>query len=199
MSCDPDMSAMPTSRFRALLIYPEFPPSFWSFEGALELIGKKALLPPLGLITAAAILPQDWEFKLVDCNAQALSDELWAWADMVLLSGMIVQKDHMLALTREAKVRGKPVAVGGPYVTSLPDEVRDAGADFLVLDEGEITIPLFVDALRDGRTSGTFSANGEKPDVTLTPIARYDLLDLSLYGDMSIQFSRGCPFPLRVL
>jgi radical SAM superfamily enzyme YgiQ (UPF0313 family) len=179
---------------RVLLLYPLFPKSFWSFDKALELIGRKVSLPPLGLITVAAILPQIWEFRLVDRNVQSETEADWAWADLVLISGMIVQKPDMLHLIIEAKRRGKPVAVGGPYVTSSPEAVESAGADFLVLDEGEITLPMLVDALNRGETSGVFSAEGEKPDVTTTPIPRFDLLDLGAYNEMSVQFSRGCPF-----
>src|SRR5690242_1025985 len=105
---------------RALLVYPVFPKSFWSFEGVIRLVGRKALIPPLGLATVAALLPQDWEFKLVDCNLRPVTEEEWAWADLVLFSGMIVQKPSFFALVGEAKRRGKPVAVGGPYVTSVP-------------------------------------------------------------------------------
>lgn len=179
---------------RVLLLYPLFPKSFWSFDKALELIGRKVSLPPLGLITVAAILPQTWEFRLVDRNVQSETEADWAWADLVLISGMIVQKPDMLHLIIEAKQRGKPVAVGGPYVTSSPEAVESAGADFLVLDEGEITLPMLVDALNRGETSGVFSAEGEKPDVTTTPIPRFDLLNLGAYNEMSVQFSRGCPF-----
>ncbi|GAB4153558.1 MAG: B12-binding domain-containing radical SAM protein [Cyanobacteria bacterium J069] len=179
---------------RALLLYPLFPKSFWSFDKALELIGRKVSLPPLSLITVAAILPQTWEFRLVDRNADYETEADWEWADLVIISGMIVQKDDMLDLIREAKRRGKPVAVGGPYVTSVPDPALEAGADYLVLDEGEITLPLFVEALERGEPSGIFRANGEKPDVTTTPIPRFDLLDLDVYSDMSVQFSRGCPY-----
>ncbi len=179
---------------RVLLLYPKFPPSYWSYEGLLKLIGRKTLLPPLSLITVAAILPQDWEFRLADCNAQDMDEGDWAWADIVMLSGMIVQKFHMLELIREAKQRNKLVAVGGPYVTSVPEDAREAGADFLVLDEGEITIPLFVAALQRGETSGTFQANGKKADMSLSPIPRYDLLDFQDYSEMALQFSRGCPF-----
>lgn len=179
---------------RVLLLYPLFPKSFWSFDKAIELIGRKATLPPLGLITVAAILPQTWEFRLVDRNVRFETEADWDWADLVIVSGMIVQKPDMLHQIREAKRRGKPVAVGGPYVTSVPDAALDAGVDFLILDEGEITLPLFVEAIERGETSGVFRANGEKPDVTTTPIPRYDLLDLNAYSDMSVQFSRGCPF-----
>ncbi|MDX2216718.1 MAG: B12-binding domain-containing radical SAM protein [Oculatellaceae cyanobacterium bins.114] len=179
---------------RVLLLHPLFPKSFWSFDKTLELIGRKVSLPPLSLTTVAAILPQTWEFRLVDRNVRYESEADWYWADLVIISGMIVQKNDMLYLIESAKKRGKLVAVGGPYVTSVPDPAREAGADFLVLDEGEITLPLLVEALERGETSGTFRANGEKPDVTTTPIPRFDLLDLSAYSDMSVQFSRGCPY-----
>jgi radical SAM superfamily enzyme YgiQ (UPF0313 family) len=179
---------------RALLLHPLFPKSFWSFDKALELIGRKVSLPPLSLTTVAAILPQDWEFRLVDRNVCPETEADWDWAELVIISGMIVQKPDMLNLIEEAKRRGKQVAVGGPYVTSTPEAVQAAGADFLVLDEGEITLPLLVEALERGETSGVFRANGEKPDVTTTPIPRFDLLDLDAYSDMSVQFSRGCPY-----
>jgi radical SAM superfamily enzyme YgiQ (UPF0313 family) len=179
---------------KVLLLYPRFPKSFWSFDKALELIGRKVSLPPLGLITVAAILPQTWEFRLVDRNAYSETEADWEWADLVIVSGMIVQKPDLLHVIREAKRRGKLVAAGGPYVTSVPDAAQEAGVDFLILDEGEITLPLFVEALERGETSGVIRANGEKPDVTTTPIPRYDLLDLRVYSDMSVQFSRGCPF-----
>lgn len=179
---------------RVLLLYPLFPKSFWSFDKALELIGRKVAIPPLGIITVAAILPQTWEFRLVDRNVRPETEADWEWADLVIISGMIVQKPDMLHLIREAKQRGKLVAAGGPYVTSVPEAAQAAGVDFLVLDEGEITLPLLVEALERGETSGILSANGEKPDVTHTPIPRFDLLDLEAYSDMSVQFSRGCPF-----
>ncbi|MDS3860658.1 DUF4070 domain-containing protein [Thermosynechococcaceae cyanobacterium BACA0444] len=177
-----------------LLIYPQFPQSFWSFEKTLELVNLKAQLPPLGMITVAALLPQAWNFKLVDRNVRDVTTAEWAWADVVILSAMIVQKADFAAQIQAAKAEGKLVAVGGPYATALPEESLAAGADFLILDEGEITLPMFVEALEKGETSGIFRANGERPDVTATPIPRFDLLDLSAYAEMSVQFSRGCPF-----
>ncbi|WP_421657964.1 B12-binding domain-containing radical SAM protein [Leptothermofonsia sp. ETS-13] len=179
---------------RVLLLYPLFPKSFWSFEKILELVDRKALMPPLGLVTVAAILPQSWEFRLVDQNVCRITEADWDWADLVILSAMIVQREDFLYQIREAKRRGKRVAVGGPYPTSLPHEAQAAGADYLILDEGEITLPMFVDALERGEPSGIFRANGEKPDVTTTPIPRFDLLDFKAYDNMSVQFSRGCPF-----
>ncbi|NVK86045.1 MAG: B12-binding domain-containing radical SAM protein [Cytophagia bacterium] len=176
-----------------LLSYPIFPTSFWSFEKAVQGIGKKAFMPPLSLVTVAALLPQEWSFRLRDRNIEEVSEEDWEWADMVMFSGMIAQKEDYLGQIREAKRRGKPVVVGGPYATSLPNHMLQAGADFLVLDEGEYTVNLFVEAIKRGETSGIFRSK-DKPDVTLSPVPRYDLLDMSAYFLMAIQYSRGCPF-----
>ncbi|EFA72010.1 Cobalamin B12-binding [Raphidiopsis brookii D9] len=126
---------------RVLLVYPIFPKTFWSYEKILDLVDRKVLLPPLGLITVAAILPQEWEFKLVDRNIRPATEEEWAWADVVIFSAMIVQKQDLLDQVREAKRRGKLVALGGPYPTSTPHEVQEAGADFLILDEGKLPYP----------------------------------------------------------
>jgi radical SAM superfamily enzyme YgiQ (UPF0313 family) len=177
---------------RVLLVYPLFPPSFWSFTEAIRLVGRKAMSPPLALVTVAALLPQNWEFRLVDRNVREISEEDWTWAEIVMLSAMIVQKEDLLQQVREAKRRGKRVAVGGPYPTAMPEECREA--DYLILDEGEVTLPQFLAALDRGERAGVFRANGQKPDVTLTPIPRFDLLDLNAYSEMSVQFSRGCPF-----
>ena len=105
---------------RVLLLHPEFPITFWSFKSVLDLVGKKALNPPLGLITVAALLPQEWEFKLVDCAIRQPTEAEWAFADIVMLTGMIVQKASMMALIDQAHRRGKAIAVGGPYATSVP-------------------------------------------------------------------------------
>ncbi len=176
-----------------LLLYPLFPKSFWSFEKMLELIDRKVMLPPLGLVTVAAILPQEWNYKLVDRNVRDVTEEEWDWADTVIMSAMIVQKEDMLAMIKESKRRGKLVGVGGPYPTALSGEVAEA--DYLILDEGEMTLPMFVEAVKNGEKSGVFRAkNGERPDVTTTPVPRFDLLQLDAYGEMSVQFSRGCPF-----
>jgi radical SAM superfamily enzyme YgiQ (UPF0313 family) len=177
-----------------LLLYPRFPKSFWSFEKTIELLGRKAMLPPLGLVTVAAILPQEWNYKLVDLNVREVTEAEWDWSEMVICSAMIVQKQDLLEQIQDAKRRGKRVAVGGPYPTALPHEVSDF-ADYLILDEGELTLPLFVEAVAQGQMSGTFRApNGERPDVTTTPVPRFELLEFDAYAEMSVQFSRGCPF-----
>lgn len=179
---------------RALLIYPRFRESYWSFEKVLELINRRAMMPPLGLITVAALLPQSWEMRLRDHNIEPITSADWDWAEIVLFSGMLVQKEDMLRLLGEAGRRGLPTAVGGPYATALPEEVRAGGADYLVLDEGEITIPLWLEDMASGAKGGTYRADGEKPELTATPVPRFDLLDLSAYSEMAIQYSRGCPF-----
>lgn len=179
---------------RVLLVYPLFPKTFWSYEKILQLVNRKVLLPPLGLVTVAAILPQEWEFKLVDRNVRDITEDEWNWAELVILSAMIVQKDDLLLLIQEAHKRGKKTACGGPFPTSVPEDPLSVGVDYLILDEGEITLPMFIKDIQNGAESGIYRANGEKPDVTFTPIPRYDLLDFSAYDSMSIQFSRGCPF-----
>jgi radical SAM superfamily enzyme YgiQ (UPF0313 family) len=178
---------------KALLLYPQFPQSFWSYDRFMEIAGLKAVLPPLGIITVAALLPQDWEIRFCDRNVRLETDADWAWCDLVILSAMLVQKPDFHALIHKAVRLGKKVAVGGPYPTSTPQPAIDSGAHYLVLDEGELTIPQFLAALNDGSESGIFRSE-EKPDVTHSPMPRFDLLDRNAYLMMAIQFSRGCPF-----
>ena len=179
---------------RALLIAPRFARNLWTYERTLVLIGRKSTMPPLGLVTVAALLPQDWEFRVVDRNVRALTGADWDWAELVLISAMTTQREDFLALVRDAKQRGKRVAAGGPYPSTLPDEAAAAGVDYLVLGEGELTIPAFVAALQGGEPGGRFSPNGQFADLTQAPVPRFDLLDLDAYDSLSVQFSRGCPF-----
>ncbi len=177
-----------------LLVYPRFPQTFWSFNRALERVGRKVLLPPLGLITVAALLPTDWNLRLVDVNVREVNDDDWSWADLVILSAMLVQRKDLAAQIGLARSRGLPVAVGGPFASSTPEAPELIPADYLVLDEGEITIPAFVAALERGERSGIFRAGEGRPDLTGSPIPRFDLLELPAYDAMAVQFSRGCPF-----
>lgn len=179
---------------RALFVYPEFPKTFWSYEKILELVNRKVLLPPLGMVTVAALLPKNWDIKLVDRNVREVKQEEWDWAELVVISGMIVQKDAIQRQIEKAKAHDLPVMVGGPFASSTPNAPEIDRADYKVLDEGEITLPMFLEALERGETSGTFRSGGDKPDVTATPIPRFDLLELDAYDSMSVQFSRGCPF-----
>lgn len=178
---------------RALLLWPIMPNSFWSYQETLDLAGLRSTNPPLGLITIAAMLPSDWEIRFVDRNVSLETDEDWDWCDMVIISAMIIQKQDFRELIQKGVALGKKVAVGGPYPTSVPDFALDAGAQYLILDEGECTIPLFLEAVARGDERGIFRSP-EKPDVTQTPIARFDLLNLDAYLAITLQFSRGCPF-----
>lgn len=178
---------------KALLLYPQFPQSFWSYDRFMEIAGLKAVIPPLGILTVAALLPHDWEIRFRDRNVTCETDADWEWCDLVILSAMIVQKSDFQALIRKAVRLGKRVAVGGPYPTSVPEDALEAGAHFLILDEGEMTIPTFLEALRQGETQGIFRSI-DKPDVTQSPMPRFELLQRDAYLMMAIQFSRGCPF-----
>jgi radical SAM superfamily enzyme YgiQ (UPF0313 family) len=146
----------------------------------------------LGLITVAALLSAEWELRLVDLNTISLTEEDWQWADLVLISAMYIQRAGLLDLVREAKLRGKTVVAGGPHPTSLPKAVLEAGCDFVVRGEGENTIPLLLEAMRQGKTG--IIENDAKPDLTTSPVPRFDLLRLKDYATVTIQTSRGCPF-----
>lgn len=185
-----------------LLLHPEFPDSFWSFKSVLDLVGRHALNPPLGLVTVAAMLPEEWSLRLVDCAVRPPSEEDWRFAEMVMITGMIVQKPSIMQLIAEAKRRGVPVVAGGPYATSVPQDFEEAGADYLVLDEAEITLAPFLDEIAahgariraPGEPARRYTAGGKKPDLTQSPVPRFDLLELSAYDSMAVQYSRGCPF-----
>jgi radical SAM superfamily enzyme YgiQ (UPF0313 family) len=178
---------------RALLVNAKADFSFWTLPAHSRLLGSGTPAPPLGLITVAALLPSDWELKLVDLNIIEFAEDDWDWAEVVMISGMIGQKTSLLQTVKEAKQRGKRVVVGGPYATTLPEEVLEAGTDFLVKGEGENTVALLLDALKEGKVHGVFE-NDQKPDLAASPIPRFDLLSLDDYHDLMVQTSRGCPF-----
>jgi radical SAM superfamily enzyme YgiQ (UPF0313 family) len=178
---------------KALLISPKLERSFWSFDETCLRSGRKVLCPPIGLLTVAAMLPADWELRLVDLNARNLADADWDWADVVMVGGMIAQRDSFRDVLMEARRKGKTVVAGGPYPTSLPDEILACGCDFLVRGEAEETLPQLLSALREGRAGGVIEAQA-RPDVTASPVPRFDLLKIDDYVVMSVQTSRGCPF-----
>jgi radical SAM superfamily enzyme YgiQ (UPF0313 family) len=177
---------------KALLIFPRMPLSFFSYAKTVRRLGCRALFPSLSLITVAALLPREWQLRLVDVNVEPVTDQMWAWAELVMISGMVIQRPNMLALIREAKARGKTVVVGGAYPSSMPEEALQAGTDFLIRGEGENTLPLFLAALAQGQTGGVIACT-DRPDLTSSPIPRYDLLNLADYANLAIQTSRGCP------
>jgi radical SAM superfamily enzyme YgiQ (UPF0313 family) len=178
---------------KALLLWPKMPNSFWSYQTTLDLAGLRSTNPPLGLITVAAMLPSAWEIRFADRNVRDETEADWDWCDLVIISAMIIQKADFRSLIQKGVALGKKVAVGGPFPTSVPDFALESGAHYLILDEGEHTIPPFLDALERGEERGIFRSS-EKPDVTQTPMPRFDLLDLNAYFAITVQFSRGCPF-----
>ncbi len=186
-------SAFGRGIMKALLVHPQFSPSFWSFERILRVAGRKGLFPPLGLMTVAALLPREWELRLVDCNVRPLRDDDWAWADVVLMSGMTPQKREMLDLVRESRARGKRLVAGGPCVSSMPGEFRRAGCPFVVVGEAEGVVAELVAALERGDEGGFFECS-EKPDLARTPFPRYDLIRMADYVSLALQTSRGCPY-----
>jgi radical SAM superfamily enzyme YgiQ (UPF0313 family) len=177
---------------RCLLVYPRFrTPSFWNYRATCEGMGARYPGPPLGLITVAAMLPKDWEVRLLDCNVQRYRPQALDWADVVLVGGMIVQQPDALDIIRAAKARGKRVVVGGPDATSSPHLYEEA--DHLVLGEAEATLPRFLADLEAGTTSRVYT-DPERPDVTASPCPRFDLLEFGKYLHVGVQWCRGCPF-----
>ena len=174
-----------------LLVYPEFPDTFWSFKHALKFVRKKAGSPPLGLLTVAAMLPKAWDKRLVDVNATELKDTDLMWADYVFVSAMIVQQASAREIIARCKSMNVPVVAGGPLFTIEPESFPDV--DHLVLNEGEITLPQFLDDLARGTLQRVYTTT-EYPDIRNTPIPMWELADLSRYDSISIQFSRGCPY-----
>jgi len=175
-----------------LLVYPEFFPTYWGMQYYLPLVKQKALMPPLGLITIAAMTPGDYEFRLIDLNCEPLKDSDLEWADMVLFSAMLPQRKTLFEAAKRCRAAGKPVIMGGPFPTACPDECKPY-CDVLVLNEGEVTWPLFLKDLEAGHFESLYTSP-EKPDVSKTPCPRFDLLNMSYYAIIPIQFSRGCPF-----
>jgi radical SAM superfamily enzyme YgiQ (UPF0313 family) len=178
---------------RALLVNPKSENSFWSLDEACQMAGRKVLCPPIGLLTVAAMLPPAWQLRLVDLQARPLTEEDWSWAEMVMITGMVVHRRSFRETVAEAKRRGKLVVAGGPYATSMSDDVLAGGCDFLVRGEAENALPALLEALKEGRTHGVFE-HPEKPDMTTSPVPRFDLLRLEDYSLMAVQTSRGCPF-----
>ena len=177
---------------RALLVYPRFRTSYWGFQHALPLFGRRSMHSPLSLVTVAALLPQSWELELVDMNVDELSDEQLARADLVLVTGMCNQAPSMLETLARARRMGKPTVLGGPFASGSTDRVQ-GHADTLVLDEGEITIPEWLADLKRGHPRPMYRTD-RKPDLTTSPIPRYDLLKRGAYSVIDVQYSRGCPF-----
>ncbi len=176
---------------KILLIYPKYPPTFWSFKYALEIMGKKAAMPPLGLLTIAPMLENGNELKLIDMNIKPIKDEDILWADYVFISAMIAQKDSTEQTIQHCKDLGAKIVAGGPLFTNLHDEYPEV--DHFILNEGEITVPLFLEDLKNGNPKKIYTSD-IRPEINLVPVPKWDLINLDDYARMALQFSRGCPF-----
>ncbi len=176
---------------KVLLIYPEFPDTFWSFKHALKFIRKKSSAPPLGLLTVSSMLPKHWEQRLIDLNVQSLSNKDLDWADLVFISAMTVQRDPAKRVINSCKNAGLPIVAGGPLFTMEYDQFDDV--DHLVLNEAEITLPEFLSDLDQNQARRIYTTE-QYPDLHKTPSPRWSLLNLNHYDSMPLQFSRGCPF-----
>ena len=176
---------------KVLLVSPEYPDTFWSFKHALRFASKQAGQPPLGLLTVASLLPAPWEKRLVDLNLGPLDPDDLGWADVVFLGGMSVQADSARKVIRRCNEAGIPVVAGGPLFTARHREFPDV--DHFVLNEAEITLPPFLDDLRNGRPKRLYTTTGWV-DMTTTPLPMWELIDPRQYATLNIQYSRGCPY-----
>ena len=175
----------------ALLVYPEFPDTYWSFKHALKFLGKRAAQPPLGLMTVAALLPREWKKRLVDTNVERLRDRDLAWADVVLLSGMHIQREPLLAIVERCRARGLRTVVGGPIASSL--SAAELKADYVVIGEAEELIATLARDLEQGTAKPVYQA-AERPEMRASPLPDLSLIKIRRYSTMAVQYSRGCPF-----
>lgn len=176
---------------KILLVYPCYPDTFWSFRHALKFISRKACYPPLGLLTVAAMLPDEWDKRLVDMNVEPLSDRDLLWADYVFISAMAVQRNSVEQVLERCRSLGARTVAGGPLFTACREDFPQV--DHLVLNEAELTLPPFLEDLKNGTALRIYTSD-IKADLTLTPIPQWDLINLKQYASMNIQYSRGCPF-----
>jgi radical SAM superfamily enzyme YgiQ (UPF0313 family) len=174
-----------------LLIYPKFPETFWSFTYALKFIRKKSAFPPLGLLTVAALLPEQWPKRLVDENIEALRDEDLAWADMAFVGAMALQRKSAEQIIDRCVAKGLKVVAGGPLFTAEPEAFERV--HHLILDEAELTLPAFIADVESGCPQRIYRATGY-PDIHTTPVPLWRLIRMNRYASLSIQYSRGCPF-----
>jgi len=176
---------------KILLVYPETPDTFWSFKHVLRFISKRAAFPPLGLLTLAAMLPNDWELRLVDTNVERLKDSQLRWADYVMISGMIVHKESVNEIVERCRKLSKPIIAGGPLFTT--GHAAFPQIQHFVLGEAEDILPQLIEDMKAGTLCHYYQATG-RPSITKVPVPRYDLIDFRHYATMAVQFSRGCPY-----
>ncbi|MGD0755681.1 MAG: cobalamin-dependent protein, partial [Bacteroidales bacterium] len=177
---------------KVLLIFPQYPASFWSFKYALRFISKKAAVPPLGLITVSAMLPESWQKKFVDMNVSSLQTSDILWADYVFISAMYIQKESVSKIIEECLKHKTKIVAGGPLFTQEYENYPQI--DHFILNEAEITLPPFLKDLENGKSPQKIYKTSEYADIRLTPLPDYHLLSMKDYAFMNIQVSRGCPY-----
>ncbi|MGD0008261.1 MAG: B12-binding domain-containing radical SAM protein [Terriglobia bacterium] len=177
---------------KVLMVWPRFPPSFWSFAAMMDLLREETIHPPLGLLTLAALCPKSWKLRLIDRSFEALHDRDILWADLVMVSGMSVQRDDIRQTLLRARTLGKRTMIGGSYASSEPDTVLPL-ADHVVVGEPDEVFDRIAADLERGSAQRLYVIH-DKPDVSKTPVPRFDLLKIAKYVSMAVQFSRGCPF-----
>jgi radical SAM superfamily enzyme YgiQ (UPF0313 family) len=176
---------------RILLVYPEMPDTFYAMKHFMEIVNKKAAYPPLGLLTVASLLPKDWEKKLVDLNTSVLHDADLLWADFVFLSAMNVQEESVTEIIKRCKALGVKIVAGGTLFTH--EYTRFPDVDHFVLNEAELTLPLFLSDLENGKPQPVYKTP-EFADVASSPLPSLELIDRSQYLYDIVQYSRGCPY-----
>jgi len=175
-----------------LLVFPKYPDSFWSFKHALNFISKKAAVPPLGLITVSAMLPDTWRKKLVDMNVSTLRASDILWADYVFISAMYIQKDSVNYIIKECLEHQVKMVAGGPLFTQDYEDYPEIS--HFILNEAEITLPEFLKDLESGNPPKKVYKTSRYADLKQTPVPDYHLLSMNDYAFMNVQVSRGCPF-----
>lgn len=176
---------------KILLISPGYPDTFWSFRYALKFVAKKASNPPLGLLTVAAMLPESWQKKVVDMNTNPLHDAEILWADYVFIGAMSIQSVSASQVIARCEKLQRKIVAGGPLFTGDPESYSHL--DHLILNEAEITLPLFLNDMAKNQTRQIYQSAGFASMVE-SPPPDYSLIDTSKYAQLSIQYSRGCPY-----
>ncbi len=195
----PHTRPVPSSHFpalgpglKALMVWPRFPKSFWGFEGVLEMVPEKSVMPPLGLITVAALCPATWQIRLVDLTFDTLTDADLLWADIVMVSSMQAQRESTLSVLSRARALTRRTFIGGPWASSEPEFLLQH-ADHVMVGEAEEAFAAIATALEEGSAQPLYRID-DKPDMSASPVPRFDLLRMNAYTSMPVQFSRGCPF-----
>lgn len=181
-----------------LMIQPKAPQSFWSHDSSLKSAGFKTIMSPLGLMTVAAMLPKNYNVKLIDLNVRNLDINDVKWSDIVFLTGMWIHRESFLKVVGICHELGKTIVAGGPFVQSAygkpgRDYLESDTIDHLILYEAENNLPQFLCDYEQGNAKKVYD-NKEKPGLALTPPPRFDLIRPLDYASMALQFSRGCPF-----